>query len=146
MQGEVTGIEARTVNPDAARQVADRIAQRLGPGYEARTREELNSAMFGALNVEQIALFVVLAFIALVASLRSSGKTIVFSSHRMDEVQALADRVLMLKEGVSQGIFTLNELLEQLGERVTLRVQIDAAQLPEVIEKLKQAGLTGQVE
>jgi nitrous oxidase accessory protein len=85
-------------------------------------------------------------FIALVAALRSSGKTIVFSSHRMDEVQALADRVLMLKEGVSQGIFTMNELLEHLGEPVTLRLQIDAAQLPEVIEKLKQAGLTGQVE
>jgi ABC-type multidrug transport system ATPase subunit len=85
-------------------------------------------------------------FIALVASLRSSGKTIVFSSHRMDEVQALADRVLMLKDGESQGIFTINELLEHLGEPVTLRVQIDAAQLPDVLEKLKQAGLSGQIE
>jgi nitrous oxidase accessory protein len=85
-------------------------------------------------------------FIALVADLRSSGKTIVFSSHRMDEVQALADRVLMLKDGVSQGTFTVNELLEHLGEPVTLRVQIEAAQLPDVVEKLKQVGLSGQVE
>lgn len=85
-------------------------------------------------------------FIALVALLRSSGKTIVFSSHRMDEVQALADRVLMLKDGVAQGIFTINELLEHLGEPVTLRMQIEAAQLPDVIEKLKQAGLSGQIE
>ncbi len=85
-------------------------------------------------------------FIALVASLRSSGKTIVFSSHRMDEVQALADRVLMLKDGVSQGSFTINELLEHLGEPVTLRMQIEAAQLTDVIEKLKQVGLTGRIE
>jgi ABC-type multidrug transport system ATPase subunit len=85
-------------------------------------------------------------FIALVAALRASGKTIVFSSHRMDEVQALADRVLMLKDGISQGIFTVSELLEHLGEPVTLRVQINAAQLPDAIEKLKQVGLTGQVE
>ena len=85
-------------------------------------------------------------FIALVASLRSSGKTIVFSSHRMDEVQALADRVLLLKDGVSQGIFTINELLEQLGEPVTLRLQIDATQMNEVLEKLKQVGLSGQIE
>jgi nitrous oxidase accessory protein len=85
-------------------------------------------------------------FIALVASLRSSGKTIVFSSHRMDEVQVLADRVLMLKDGVSHGIFTINELLEHLGEPVTLRLQIEAAQLPDVMEKLKQAGLSGQIE
>jgi len=85
-------------------------------------------------------------FIALVASLRSSGKTIVFSSHRMDEVQALADRVLMLRDGVAQGVFTINELLEHLGEPVMLRLQIDAAQLPEVIDKLKAAGLTGQIE
>jgi ABC-type uncharacterized transport system ATPase subunit len=82
----------------------------------------------------------------LVADLRASGKTIVFSSHRMDEVQALADRVLMLRDGASQGIFTLNELLEHLGEPVTLRLQIDAAQLPEVVEQLKHIGLTGQVE
>lgn len=85
-------------------------------------------------------------FLALVASLRSDGRTIVFSSHRMDEVQALADRVLMLKDGVSQGLFTINELLEHLGEPVTMRLQIDAAQLPDVIEKLKQVGLSGQVE
>jgi ABC-type multidrug transport system ATPase subunit len=85
-------------------------------------------------------------FIALVADLRSSGKTIVFSSHRMDEVQALADRVLMMKDGVSHGLFTINELLEHLGEPVTLRVQVDATQMNAVLEKLKQVGLSGQIE
>jgi len=65
---EVTGIEVRTVNADRAREVADAIAARIGPGYEVRSWEELNRGLFMALKLEKIAMFVVLTFIALVAS------------------------------------------------------------------------------
>ena len=68
-------------------------------------------------------------FIQLVSELRATGKTIVFSSHRLDEVEALADRVLVLKDGSAQGVFTINELLQHLGEPITLRVQVEAVQL-----------------
>jgi len=85
-------------------------------------------------------------FIQLVSTLRATGKTIVFSSHRLDEVEALADRVLVLQDGSAQGLFTINELFQHLGEPITLRVQVAAAHVPDVMEKLKQIGLTGQVE
>lgn len=85
-------------------------------------------------------------FIQLVSELRTTGKTIVFSSHRLDEVEALADRVLVLKDGSAQGVFTINELLQHLGEPITLRVQVEAVRLNEALEKLKQAGLSAQIE
>jgi nitrous oxidase accessory protein len=37
--------------------------------------------------------------VALLAELKASGKTLLFSSHRPEEVQALADRVLVLEDG-----------------------------------------------
>jgi nitrous oxidase accessory protein len=39
------------------------------------------------------------AFLALLSELKATGKTLIFSSHRLDEVVALADRVLMLDQG-----------------------------------------------
>lgn len=38
-------------------------------------------------------------YLALLAALRDEGKTIVFASHRLEELEALADRVLWLEQG-----------------------------------------------
>jgi len=38
-------------------------------------------------------------YLALLAALREEGKTIVFASHRLEELEALADRVLWLEQG-----------------------------------------------
>jgi nitrous oxidase accessory protein len=39
------------------------------------------------------------AFLALLTELKAAGKTLIFSSHRLEEVLALADRVLVLEQG-----------------------------------------------
>ncbi len=38
-------------------------------------------------------------YLALLAGLRAEGKTILSASHRLEEVEALADRVLLLQQG-----------------------------------------------
>ena len=68
LKGEVTGIEVRTSNADAAQRFAERIAKRLGPGLEARSWQELNRNLFAALWVEKLGMFIFMTFIALVAS------------------------------------------------------------------------------
>jgi lipoprotein-releasing system permease protein len=89
MQGEVTGIEVRTRTPDVARAVADEIARRVGPGYEVRSWEELNSGLFTALKLEKIAMFVVLTFIALVASFSIVSNLIMMVTEKAREVAIL---------------------------------------------------------
>jgi lipoprotein-releasing system permease protein len=87
--GEVTGMEIRTTTPEAARDVAEEIARRLGPGFEVRTWEELNRGLFAALKLEKVAMFVVLTFIALVASFSIVSNLIMLVTEKAREVAIL---------------------------------------------------------
>ena len=89
MQGEVTGVEVRTVDPDRARDIAEQIVARIGPGFEVRTWEELNRGLFMALRLEKIAMFVVLTFIALVASFSIVSNLIMLVTEKAKEVAIL---------------------------------------------------------
>jgi lipoprotein-releasing system permease protein len=87
--GEVTGIEIRTTTPEAARAVADELGRRLGAGYEVRTWEEMNRGLFAALKLEKVAMFVVLTFIALVASFSIISNLIMLVTEKAREVAIL---------------------------------------------------------
>jgi lipoprotein-releasing system permease protein len=89
MKGEVTGIEVRTVDADAANEVAERIARRLGPGLEARSWQELNRNLFAALWVEKLGMFIFLTFIALVASFSIVSNLIMLVTEKGREVAIL---------------------------------------------------------
>jgi lipoprotein-releasing system permease protein len=89
MNGEVTGIEVRTTTPDVAHAVAEEIGRRLGPGYEVRSWEELNKGLFMALKLEKVAMFVVLTFIALVASFSIISNLIMLVTEKAREVAIL---------------------------------------------------------
>ncbi|HVR00875.1 MAG TPA: FtsX-like permease family protein [Polyangia bacterium] len=89
MQGEITGIEIRTISPDAAPALAERLARLLGPDYEVRSWEELNKGLFMALRLEKIAMFVVLTFIALVASFSIISNLIMLVTEKAREVAIL---------------------------------------------------------
>lgn len=64
-------------------------------------------------------------FIKLIRSLNGSGKTIVFSSHRFEEVAALANQVIVLEGGKLKTICSPNELAIELGLRQWLRVEVE---------------------
>jgi len=89
MQGEVTGIEVRTSNPDRAAETTLRIARLLGPAYEVRSWEELNRSLFMALRLEKLAMFIVLTFIALVASFSIVSNLIMLVTEKGREVAIL---------------------------------------------------------
>jgi lipoprotein-releasing system permease protein len=89
MQGEVTGVEIRTVDPDRAHDIAAAITARIGPAYEVRSWEELNRGLFMALKLEKIAMFVVLTFIALVASFSIVSNLIMLVTEKSREVAIL---------------------------------------------------------
>jgi lipoprotein-releasing system permease protein len=63
-----TGVEIKAVNADRAIEIAATLQTQLGPDYEVLDWQEMNRSLFYALELEKIAMFVVLTFIILVAS------------------------------------------------------------------------------
>jgi lipoprotein-releasing system permease protein len=113
--GEVTGIDLRTDSPDAAPAVASAVQIVLGERYEVRSWEDLNKGLFMALRLEKIAMFVVMTFIALVASFSIISTLIMMATQKAREVAILkamgagvgAIQRVFIAEGVYIGLLGL---------------------------------------
>lgn len=64
------------------------------------------------------------ALLLLLAELKESGKTLVFSSHRQEEVSALADRVLIIDKGKVVGDCPPEELGSHLDRKAMLKLYL----------------------
>lgn len=71
-----TGIEVRIAEFDHSRALAALIQQEIGAPYWVRDWSEMNHALFGAIRLEKIAMFVILTLIVLVASFSIVGSLI----------------------------------------------------------------------
>ena len=108
MPDEVTGIDVRTDNPDHAPHIAAAIQSALGSGYEARSWEELNKGLFMALRLEKIAMFVVLTFIALVASFSIVSTLIMMATEKAREIAIL--KAMGAEDGAVERVFVAEGL------------------------------------
>ncbi len=81
-------------------------------------------------------------FMQMIRDLNDAGKTIIFTSHRIEEVTALANRVLMLVDGKLTKDFTPADLSAELGLRQWLRIEIADSQQPDVHKLLDTNGFT----
>ncbi|MBL8133203.1 MAG: ABC transporter ATP-binding protein [Anaerolineae bacterium] len=81
-------------------------------------------------------------FIQTVQALNQSGKTIVFSSHRLDEVIALGSRVLVLSEGRLLLECAPPELASKLGLHRWLRIWVAAQHKEPTLRLLNEQGYT----
>lgn len=78
------------------------------------------------------------AFYALVEGRRREGKTILFTSHHLGDVERLADRFAVLVEGRLAALLSAAELAGRLADRGVLRLRLDRA--PEgVLEAVRPA-------
>jgi lipoprotein-releasing system permease protein len=71
-----TGIGVRVSNIDRSLEMAGLIQERLGGGYRVRDWSEMNQALFGAIRLEKIFMFIILTLIVLVASFSIVGSLI----------------------------------------------------------------------
>ncbi|MCP4674110.1 MAG: ABC transporter permease [Deltaproteobacteria bacterium] len=67
-QGCITEIQIAVGDPDEARSIAGRIENALGGKWRVRSWEGLNAALFSALKLEKIVMFIILSMAILVAS------------------------------------------------------------------------------
>lgn len=84
-------------------------------------------------------------FLALLAELKEQGKTLVFSSHRLEEVTILADRVLVVEAGRLVGDCPPGELSRYLGRQSMLKLLLaDEALIGPAVETLTGHGYAAE--
>lgn len=83
-------------------------------------------------------------FFDLLLELKAEGKTVLFSSHRFDEVAHVADRVLVLESGVLVADGSPADLAARLDGRLVVRLAVEPAQVAEAVRLLQQAGLEAE--
>ncbi len=80
------------------------------------------------------------SFLGLLCKQRDAGKAILFTSHRLREVETLADRVLVMECGEVVTTCKPRKLAEALGLKSSLRLWIDKDQLDDAVEQLRTDG------
>lgn len=78
--------------------------------------------------------------VALLADLKAAGKTLVFTSHRLEEVLALADRVVLLEGGRLAADVPPRDLGERLQAHATLHLLLPPAAVERAVAVLTDAG------
>jgi ABC-type multidrug transport system ATPase subunit len=81
-------------------------------------------------------------FLKLVKQFRDGGKTVLFSSHRLEEVEFLADRVFVMKSGRLVLESSPNNLGEALGLKTMLYLTIPKHSIKNALTLLEQEGFS----
>jgi len=107
LDGVVSGIGVKLDHIDRSPEVKQRIQRVLPPELTARTWMELNPALFGALRVEKIVMFVILTLIVLVAALNIVSMLIMIVMEKTKDIGILralgATRASIARLFLSQG-------------------------------------------
>ena len=85
----VTGIEVKLKDPFEAKAIARAIAQRLAFPYLIRDWMEMNRNLFNALQLEKLALFIIVTIIVLVAAFAIIGHLVLLVAEKRKEIGIL---------------------------------------------------------
>ncbi len=84
------------------------------------------------------------AAVRLLEGLRHEGRTLLVTSHHMEEVGMLVDRVIAMEDGKKVTECAPTELAENLGLRAWLHLITDRLSVPRAIAALEDAGFKAQ--
>jgi ABC-type multidrug transport system ATPase subunit len=80
-------------------------------------------------------------FLHLLSQLKGDGKTILFTSHRLEEIKTLGTRVLVLEHGRLLLTSAASELAENLGLQARLRLFVSGREREQALAVLTASGL-----
>ena len=83
------------------------------------------------------------AFYGLVTRRRGEGKTVLFTSHHLGDVERLADRFAILVEGRLVALLTARELQDRLSERGVMRLRLSSRPFG-LLERVRQVAPLSQ--
>lgn len=81
-------------------------------------------------------------FLQLLTGFKSSGKTVLFTSHRLEEIEALADKVLVLDQGRLQSVCSAGDLADRLGLRRLIKLRLQRTLVEDALTVLRTGGLS----
>ena len=81
-------------------------------------------------------------FLQLLVEVKASGKTILFTSHRLEEVEALADRALVLEKGKLIAQVPAVNLAGTVGLKSRVKLYLPDAALDAALEVLTRDGFS----
>jgi sodium transport system ATP-binding protein len=87
-----------------------------------------------------------LAMVKVVKELRDEGKTIIFSSHIMSEVEKLCDRIAIVHRGRLLALGTLDSLREATGEHYLEDIFVHYVTKTEGLSAAAGIGAAGELE
>jgi lipoprotein-releasing system permease protein len=100
-----SGIGARVVDPETAQDVARTLGERLGSRYYVESWVTMNRALFSALRLEKIAMFLILFLIVIVAAFNIVSTLVMVVADRTREIGILK-AMGMTRQGILR-IFVL---------------------------------------
>lgn len=84
-------------------------------------------------------------YLTLLVGLRQAGKSIIFASHRLEEVELLADQVLLLERGRLEQTLTPAGLRQHLSPNIEMTLWLAEGHRPLALASLQQQGLTAHL-
>lgn len=85
----VTGIEVKLADPFAAGEIGRAVSRKVGYAYWVRDWRDMNRNLFNALQLEKLALFLILTIISLVAAFAILGHLVLLVADKRKEIGIL---------------------------------------------------------
>lgn len=79
-------------------------------------------------------------FLQLLAQVKVAGKTILFTSHRLEEIEQIADQVIVMEQGAITLISPGRELASRLGLHTTIKLRLAPDLLDSALGVLQREG------
>jgi ABC-type multidrug transport system ATPase subunit len=76
----------------------------------------------------------------LLSEVKAAGKTILFTSHRLDEIEQLADQVVVIEKGALKLACPGDKLAARLGLRTTVKLHLAGELLDAALSVLQHDG------
>ncbi len=83
-------------------------------------------------------------FLTLLCQVKAAGKTILFTSHRIEEVEALADEVLVMQAGSVVARCPAQRLAEEVGLRTQVKLKLPGDRLDAALKVLEADGFSAR--
>ncbi|MBI3637795.1 MAG: ABC transporter permease [Candidatus Rokubacteria bacterium] len=141
----VTGIEVKLDDPFAAKEIGAALVRRLGTTYWVRDWMDMNRNLFAALQLEKLALFVIVTIIVLVAAFAIIGHLVLLVAEKRKEIGILK-AIGASGASITAVFFTVGMLIGVVGTAAGSAVGLSLIWVQNTYKIIRLAGDVYQID